>query len=101
MLEDNFDFYIVYMQNYCNNVYYPPYTSNIAIFRSKEKAIEYAKDCFRKDKELEQQIKKRTGNEYKIENIYFVEGEYYNDTDILNQKATQTQVFMIKKNDLS
>jgi len=75
--EFDFDFYILYMETECEDPYYPPYTTNIGIYKSKENAIKSARGKFYKISEhcITSEDRKYGG----VEGIFYIEGNYFED----------------------
>lgn len=76
----DFDFYILYMQTECDDIYYPSYKTNIGIFKSKENAIEYTRKKFYKmaEKYTSSEDRKYGG----VEGLFYIEGDYFEDNDV-------------------
>jgi hypothetical protein len=84
MVDNVFDkIYLVYSQRECDDPYYPPYQTMIGIYKSKEKAIEYARQSYNK-------LKKYMSNN----DCYYVE-EHTLDDNVDKQSITPTE----KKNE--
>jgi hypothetical protein len=75
----NYDFYTVYSQCPCDDPYYPPYTNDIGIYKSKNNAIKRARDTFYRMAQYytEPEDRKYGG----VEGMFYVEGCYFNDAD--------------------
>lgn len=88
-----FDFYILYMQTECDDPYYPPYNRNIAMFKSKEKAIEYARKKFYQMAEKIMTIEQR---KYRgVEGMLYIEGDYFEDNDDKNTLKNNEPLYVI------
>ena len=77
--EFDYDFYTVYSQSECDDPYYPPYTRDIGMYKSKENAIKRAKDTFYRMAEgcTESEDRKYGG----VEGMYYIEGGFFDDGD--------------------
>lgn len=77
--EFDYDFYTVYSQSECDDPYYPPYTRDIGMYKSKENAIKRAKDTFYRMAEgrTEPEDRKYGG----VEGMYYIEGGFFDDGD--------------------
>jgi hypothetical protein len=78
----DFDFYVLYMQTECDDPYYPPYNRDVGMFKSKENAINYARDSFYKMAEgcITAEDRKYGG----VEGMFYVEGGYFQDSEASN-----------------
>lgn len=76
----DYDFYTIYSQNECDDPYYPPYTTDIGIYKSRENAIKRARDSFYRIAEeyTEPEDRKYGG----VEGMYYIEGGYFDDEDV-------------------
>lgn len=75
----DYDFYILYMQTECDDPYYPPYTRNIGIYKSKDKAIQNARKKFYKESENYTSIEDRKYGG--VEGMFYIEGDYFEDSE--------------------
>lgn len=74
-----FDFYVLYMQTECDDPYYPPYSRNVGMFKSKENAIKHARESFYKmAKDYITPEDRKYGG---VEGMFYIEGDYFNDRD--------------------
>lgn len=74
-----FDFYVLYMQTECDDPYYPPYSRNVGMFKSKENAIKHARESFYKmAKGYTTPEDRKYGG---VEGMFYIEGDYFNDRD--------------------
>lgn len=75
----DFDFYILYMETECDDPYYPPYTTNIGIYKSKENAIKSARGKFYR---MAEHCITAEGRKYGgVESIFYIEGNYFEDRE--------------------
>lgn len=77
--EFDYDFYTAYSQIKCDDPYYPPYTRDIGMYKSKENAIKRAKDTFyRMAKRCTKPEDRKYGG---VEGMYYIEGGFFDDGD--------------------
>jgi len=81
--EFDYDFYKIYSQHECDDPYYPPYTTDIGIYKSKENAIKYARDSFySRAKDYVTPEDRKYGG---VEGMYYIEGGYFDDEVKINK----------------
>lgn len=88
-----FDYYIIYMENECDDPYYPPYTTDIGVFKSKDKAIQYARESFNKiAKDYSTSDDRKYGG---VESKFYIEGKYFEDSERKIKNNSNKPVYVI------
>jgi len=88
----DFDFYVVYMQTECDDPYYPPYKSDVGIYKSKENAIDSTRKKFYK---MSERYTSAEGRKYGgVDATFYIEGAYFED----NATTTDENKVSGKKN---
>jgi len=86
----DYDFYVLYMQTECEDPYYPPYNTNVGMFKSKVKAIAYARERFYK---MSQGLTSAEERKYGgVEGMFYLEGDYFHDREEVDENGNKKKI---------
>lgn len=88
MTEYNYDMYLLFSVDECDDKYYPSYHRLLRIYKSKDDAIQDAKDTYKR-------VSENVISNYKVE--YYVKG--YNFINDINNQVKPNIIFIINNDD--